>query len=371
MLFGLLFISMYVHSQKVNFKIVSTTSDSVNKVFLTNYNKQDYYKNEKILDSAIIADGFFSFNIIKTTKTPFPYYLKFNDEIISERFFIEKTNSNFVIDSLYLRVAPKPIEFSQSNLENIEFEKKYNNIKIEFRRKYDSLNKTVLNNKRSVQQLEYIIKLREKYSKDYNFIFLSFIKEHKNSYYCFWELARMLSGGGYSMEIESGFNSLSDEIKNSYIGKTFYYDLLEAKKHNITSMFGSLPLKNQKLEDIMFDVKSIKAKYILIDFWFSYCAPCTSQFKDLKELYSNYKNKGFEIVGISTDKSKDTDYWKNVIKKNDIQWLQLIDIDGKEASNKAINKFPTNYLLDENGIIINKDISILDLEKLLNKDLVK
>ena len=132
MLFGLLFISMYVHSQKVNFKIVSTTSDSVNKVFLTNYNKQDYYKNEKILDSAIIADGFFSFNIIKTTKTPFPYYLKFNDEIISERFFIEKTNSNFVIDSLYLRVAPKPIEFSQSNLENIEFEKKYNNIKIEF-----------------------------------------------------------------------------------------------------------------------------------------------------------------------------------------------------------------------------------------------
>ena len=74
MLFGLLFISMYVHSQKVNFKIVSTTSDSVNKVFLTNYNKQDYYKNEKILDSAIIADGFFSFNIIKTMKLSICFY---------------------------------------------------------------------------------------------------------------------------------------------------------------------------------------------------------------------------------------------------------------------------------------------------------
>lgn len=365
---GLLIISISVFPQKNDFKIVSKSNDSANKVFLMNYAKQEYYKNATILDSAIITNGVFSFNI-KTAKIPLPYYLEFNDKIVSERFYIEKSNNSFVIDSLYFRVEPKPKGFSKSNLENIEFEKKYNDVKIEFRKKYDSINKTIINNERTEQQVEYITELRKKYSKDYNFIFLNFVKEHKNSYYCFWELVRMLSGGGYSNEIESGFNSLSDAIKNSYEAKIFYADLMEAKKNAINSKFGPIPLKNERLKDLVLDVKGIKAKFILIDFWFSYCAPCISQFKNLKPLYANYKNRGFEIVGISTDKSKDINNWKNVINKYDIQWLQLIDINGKEAGGKSISKFPTNYLLDENGIILKKDISTLDLEKFLKENL--
>ena len=74
-------------------------------------------------------------------------------------------------------------------------------------------------------------------------------------------------------------------------------------------------------------------------------------------------------MGISTDKEKDISNWKQIINKKGLKWKQYIDLDGFDSKLKSINQYPTNFLLNKDGIIIKKDISLFDLEKFLQQNL--
>lgn len=110
-------------------------------------------------------------------------------------------------------------------------------------------------------------------------------------------------------------------------------------------------------------------KYTLVDFWYSGCGPCRAQFKSLKNLYKLFSNKGFEIVGISVDSGKDKKKWEDIIMNDKLIWQQYWDKDGKESHRLSITAFPTNFLIDNSGKIIAKNIALGELEKLLNKGL--
>jgi len=105
----------------------------------------------------------------------------------------------------------------------------------------------------------------------------------------------------------------------------------------------------------------------LVDFWFSGCAPCRAQFNTLKELYSQYSNKGFEIVGISNDKDKKE--WGKAIIDEKLSWQQYWDMNRKDTHRLSINVFPSNFLIDSKGKIIAKNISLEALDELLSRDL--
>ena len=77
------------------------------------------------------------------------------------------------------------------------------------------------------------------------------------------------------------------------------------------------------MQDINFKKQKIvfsKAKNTLIDFWFSHCGSCINEFPIYKDIYSRYKDKGFEMISISTDETKYIDYWKGIIAKHEIDW---------------------------------------------------
>ena len=112
----------------------------------------------------------------------------------------------------------------------------------------------------------------------------------------------------------------------------------------------------------------INRKYTLIDFWFSHCGPCIAQFPMMRNLYAKYKNAGFEVVGISIDKTEDKRAWLDAISKHKLEWKQYWDIDGKEAKRFFINLYPTNLLLDNEGRIIKKNILLEELEIFLAKN---
>ena len=105
---------------------------------------------------------------------------------------------------------------------------------------------------------------------------------------------------------------------------------------------------------------------VLIDFWASWCGPCIAMFPDLKKLYANYSDQGFEIVSVSVDMNFQD--WKDSTDENVIPWINLGEIGdefGTTAIDYGVSSLPTNYLIDSNKTILQKNIDPAQLTRVL------
>lgn len=120
----------------------------------------------------------------------------------------------------------------------------------------------------------------------------------------------------------------------------------------------------------VFKTASLKGKWYLIDFWATYCSICIAAFPKLQKIHDLYKDRNFEILGVSVD--RDLQKWQNFLKMNDLKWKNLIEkkgIDNSEAVKKYISFTPSNFLISPEGKIVATNISPDDLEKFLKKKL--
>lgn len=111
-----------------------------------------------------------------------------------------------------------------------------------------------------------------------------------------------------------------------------------------------------------------KGKYVLVDFWASWCPPCREEMPNLVEAYKKYKNKGFEIVGVSLDDNNAA--WQKGIKNLNVTWPQISDLKGWKsdlAATYAVSSIPQTLLLDKDGNIIAKNLREEALAEKLNE----
>lgn len=116
------------------------------------------------------------------------------------------------------------------------------------------------------------------------------------------------------------------------------------------------------------NLSSLKGKIVLIDFWASWCGPCRASNKHLVQIYNKYKDKGFEIFGISVDERRNA--WERAVKRDKITWLQVNDNGGWNAKTVLawnIYQIPTSFIMDRDGTLIAMDIEGKELENLLNQ----
>jgi peroxiredoxin len=122
----------------------------------------------------------------------------------------------------------------------------------------------------------------------------------------------------------------------------------------------------------IFTLSSMKGKYVLVDFWAKWCGPCRQENPNVVRAYNEFKGKGFDILGVSLDRSKEE--WMQAIAEDGLTWHHVSDLayfNSKAAKDYNITGIPFSILVDPDGIIIAKNLRGLDLQKKLTEVLNK
>ena len=116
------------------------------------------------------------------------------------------------------------------------------------------------------------------------------------------------------------------------------------------------------------DLSRYKGRVVLIDYWATWCGPCTESFDDLKDLYAKYGSSGFSIIGVNLD--SDAEAMNEFLKKNRLPWYQVYEPGGLEsrlANEMGILTLPTKILVDRTGKVVNRNIHVSEIEEEIKK----
>lgn len=187
----------------------------------------------------------------------------------------------------------------------------------------------------------------------------AFYNNHPNSPYSMYMLYRRQA----MMELDSlkaDYNKMGSAAKNNVYAKMVSERIasLEATAIGRTA----IPLQKKDMNGQEVSLATLKGKYVLLDFWGSWCHPCRASHPHLKEVYSKYKSQGFEIVGIAEEMGRDPEKnrktWLDAIKTDGINWVNVLNNEGVEQFDAVkaygISAFPTKLLLDKEGKIIGR-----------------
>lgn len=191
-----------------------------------------------------------------------------------------------------------------------------------------------------------------------------FIKNNPERYASLIAIDQMSGGVVDPQVLDPLLAMIHGNVRNTPLGRAMINTLNIAK-----STQPGKPAKDFTQNDVNGNpvtLSSFQGKYILLDFWASWCGPCRKENPVVVKAYEKYKNKNFEIVGVSLDKDKDK--WIDAIKKDQLTWVQVSELNmfnNTAAKLYGVQAIPQNFLIDPKGVIIAKDLRGDELEKKL------
>lgn len=168
----------------------------------------------------------------------------------------------------------------------------------------------------------------------------------------FWGPLMMISFTTYlSEDMKPWYEAFSPAAQQSYYGQKVKEELYPAGKEG--TVVPDFKVKDKTGKEVSLSELRQGKKYVLIDFWASWCNPCRKEIPNLKKLYAQYNDKGFEIVSISIDQKKAD--WEKALKEEGLTWPNFLDETGVAALYKV--KFvPTMYLITSDGVMVGENL---------------
>lgn len=184
----------------------------------------------------------------------------------------------------------------------------------------------------------------------------AFIKDHKNSLVALMILSDLYQQKRIpSKESKELYQSLTPGIQDTPIGKKINESLEKASRTDIGEVAPGFSAPNPEGEEV--SLEDAMGKITLIDFWASWCKPCRIENPNVVKLYNEYHDDGFNIIGVSLDKSKSK--WVKAIEEDQLEWHHISNLKyWKEpiAQKYGVRSIPKTFLIDEEGKIIAKNL---------------
>ena len=201
---------------------------------------------------------------------------------------------------------------------------------------------------------------------------MTFIRENTNSFISAMELWEHYIWFDEN-EAEDIYNRFSENMKASPYGRVIAQRLERGKDFRIGQLANNFEKKDMNGKTV--SLEKLRGKYVLLDFWGSWCGPCRESHPHLKELYEKYK-KQVVFINVAQENTKDLDearkLWKTAVKEDGMTWTQILNNEGRNECDMVrlfnISAFPTKILIDPNGIVVSRMVGgMVDAGKILEE----
>ncbi|GAB2981236.1 TlpA disulfide reductase family protein [Mucilaginibacter puniceus] len=316
-----------------------------------------------VVDSATLNNGKFEFK----HKAPYAnlYKLRIGGTIFD---FIAKNGENidFTTD-----LSDNKHVYTISGSEESEKIQEFNKISNVFSEQYTQVSNEYMARAEAIgQESDSLMNTFQprvhKIAEDNNRAILKFANENKNSLAAFYAMASIDPPQDYELELIKYAEDIKDKFTDNPGVTRFKNQMAYMKPVTVGQkapdfIIAGIDGKPVKLADY-------KGKYVMLDFWASWCAPCRAENPNIVRLYSTYHPKGLNIIGVSLDTDKPS--WQKAVNDDKLTWTHgsnLMRFEGPTELDYRIEAIPSNFILDPEGVIIAKNITGTKLEDFLKK----
>ena len=183
----------------------------------------------------------------------------------------------------------------------------------------------------------------------------TFVQSHPDALISALIINRMLQQQSLpSGEVEALYNGLNQDIRNTSLGSGIAKKLESTKRTAIGSMAPDFSAPTPSGEQLA--LSQVLGKVTLVDFWAAWCRPCRAENPNVVRVYEKYKDKGLTILGVSLDRNADD--WKKAIEVDGLDWHHVSNVRyfDEIAELYNVSAIPASFILDENGVIVAKNL---------------
>ncbi|MEJ2882364.1 TlpA disulfide reductase family protein [Pedobacter sp. GR22-6] len=337
------------------------------------------YKNEgwKEVDSVEIKNGQFQFKGTVDEPQSALITVRRNgaadsgNQRDSQSFFIENSKISIVGTDL---ISKAKINGSVADRENAEREAQIKPVTASIMKLQDEFGKKnadgsyvkpLEERKKAADSIQKLVALNKEIS-------LKFAESHLNSFAGLYAYNMYVLDNHFEpAKVEPLFHRFSAALKSSPLGQRTAEKIEIGKRRQAGAK--ATDFTQNDLNDKPFTLSSLRGKYVLVDFWASWCGPCRAENPNVVKAYNELKGKNFEIVGVSLDYPGGKAVWAEAVRKDGLPWIHVSDLKGwknEVAVMYGINSVPQNLLIDPQGMIIAKNLRGEALTEKL-KELIK